>query len=389
MQNTVQNTWQGQNYFSNPGNSFVGTFNGSFVGSGSGITGIPSWSGANTWTGVNIFSNASNTFVGNGAGLTNLNPANISSGIFTSGISLNLNGGTISNGIFSGGFTGTSNILTGQFGVVGNSPPSVYYGDGSQLTGTAPSSISASIITAAQFQSGIFDGSAALGTQFGTGTHLIVFYGVFSGGTGVLTGTFGVPSNSPGSTYYGNGENLLGIPQLASTQTWTGANTFSNASNSFTGDGTGLTGIPQLAATQAWTGVNSFVDYIKANGNFAYVYGSETYQISMLSANDIFSKGNIEAVGFIVASGQLAAGENITSAQSIQAGYVSPGVYNPAYGYYGDASNVTGITSKCIEGSGGTLFASTGGVSGGNIVFSAEGFTLTFANGLLVGFTTP
>lgn len=174
MQNTVQNTWTGQNYFTNPGNQFVGIFSGTFSGSFIGtITGVPTLAGNNTFTGTNTFTNvltatnASNvihgTFTGNGAAITNIDPTHISSGtaaIDISGSAVFATNSTTSvnfSGGLSGDVTGTqgatvvSNVAaaniaagTNTNAINFNNAANVFKGTGANITGIKPSNLTGS-----------------------------------------------------------------------------------------------------------------------------------------------------------------------------------------------------------------------------------------------------
>ena len=123
---TLQNTWSGQNYFTNPANQFSGRFNGSFAGDGSNLNNVPaSGIAPGSFTGT-FHGNAptgTSSFFGDARGLTNLTAANIMAGIFPSG-SQYPNGNFTGTATLSGGFAGT-------FAGVGSHP---FTGDGSGLS---------------------------------------------------------------------------------------------------------------------------------------------------------------------------------------------------------------------------------------------------------------
>jgi hypothetical protein len=265
MLNTFLNTWQGQNLFSHPGNSFVGAFNGTFSGSGAGLTGLPSWSGANTWTGISTFSNASNSFTGGGAGLTNLTAANISPGMLAPGYFLGsltspgTNFGTSGNpmnfvGVFSGDFFGTlGNSGAGNAATFYGSGTFGYSGTPATLYGSGVGYSSSSGGTAGTFY-GVFNGSNA--------SNVVSFIGLATAAQtagsastvtcgGILSGqweaaTFAAPAS--GTATFGT----AGNPNCVFFGVFTGVGTGQTV---FSGDGSGLSSLNPAALT--YTGTNS------------------------------------------------------------------------------------------------------------------------------------
>jgi hypothetical protein len=173
--------------------------------------------------------------------------------------------------------------------------------------------------------------------------------------------------------FYGNGSNLTGIPSLTGSNTWTGINTFQNASNvffgnganltalnpanissgtfgnviilgnasgtilgssinpigfvgSFTGNGSGLTGIPTLAGSQTWTGVNAFSN---TSNTFSGVFtgvgtgafigdgsaltGLSGSEFSNVGAHTVFGNFTGSSAGPTFASSPTFNGSNITA----------------------------------------------------------------------------
>jgi len=174
-------------------------------------------SGTETVSGPKTFSSASNSFTGNGSGLTNLTPANISSG--TAGISIT---GTAATAITAGQINGTSvpaNSAADQTIVTTASATGSWTGipncanDGTHalVYSTTTHTFSCQVITASGGTSGVLVGSSG-NIAFGTATNGSCFFvGIGSAvstatsctATGQLT-QFPIPLAATVKTFYIN-----------------------------------------------------------------------------------------------------------------------------------------------------------------------------------------
>lgn len=209
-------------------------------------------------------------FAGGGAGLTNLNWANVTGApAFLTGIPspLVVNGSaTTGNAIV----TGNNNAVTGAIPGVAGSTDSV---SGSGVFGVANSSTGASAGVRGRSEStsgfgGFFLSSAASGLNYGVvgQTNSADGYGgFFTGGKGLFASSLEVGSaalvnnlnadllDGQSGAFYTNASNLTGnindnrlsnnVALLNAVQIFTGANSFTNVSNVFNGNGSGLTNV--------------------------------------------------------------------------------------------------------------------------------------------------
>ena len=300
-------TFSSVNTFTNAANIFVGDF----IGDGAGLTnlnvGILSSNVAllnttQTFSGANIFNHPANSFTGDGAGLTGLSAASLSSGTVTDGrlsanVALlnasqtftstntfpnaantfvgsyagdgagltNLNAGNLSSGVVPGArLAGTySNALT--FNHAGNS----FAGSGAGLTALNAASLSIGTVANARLSPNV---ALLNAPQTFTSTN------TFSNAANTFVGSH--TGDGAGVTNL-NAANLSGgpVPNAQLSGTYSGALTLNNAANRFTGNGAGLTtlnaaslssgtvadarlsaNVALLAASQIFTGTNSFTN---------------------------------------------------------------------------------------------------------------------------------
>lgn len=248
MINVLQNTVQGVNYFTNPGNqfwgtftgtysgNFTGTFTGTFIGNGSGLTNlnasalatgtVPSGVFSGTYSQAVTFSNASNSFTGVGTGLTALNPAHIESGTFGNVVIYGNASGTSLGGSGSGQGINFYGAMFGTFfGTAGNSgSPVNFYGYGT--FGINPSAASSfyGVFTGSETGAFIGDGSALTGINPAN---------ISSGNFGNVS--IGGVSSVPNDTIIGTSDNPI---SFSGTFTGVGSGT-----SIFSGDGSGLTSL--------------------------------------------------------------------------------------------------------------------------------------------------
>ena len=300
-------TFSSVNTFTNAANTFVGGFN----GDGAGLTNlnvgnlssnVALLNTTQTFSGANIFNHPANSFTGDGAGLTGLSAASLSSGTVTDGrlsanVALlnasqtftstntfpnaantfvgsyagdgagltNLNAGNLSSGVVPGArLAGTySNALT--FNHAGNS----FAGSGAGLTALNAASLSIGTVANARLSPNV---ALLNAPQTFTSTN------TFSNAANTFVGSH--TGDGAGVTNL-NAANLSGgpVPNAQLSGTYSGALTLNNAANRFTGNGAGLTtlnaaslssgtvadarlsaNVALLAASQIFTGTNSFTN---------------------------------------------------------------------------------------------------------------------------------
>jgi endosialidase-like protein len=197
-----------------------------------------SLAGNNAFAGVNLLTNPANAFIGSfagqGSGLTNLNAANLTSGILPNAQLA----GTYSSPV---NFTNPGDLFAGSFN-----------GDGSALTALNAANISAGLLTVAR-------GGTGAGTSAAARANLAA---ASSGANSDITSLSGliVPlSISQGGTGAGTASNAvlnLGAASLSGSNIFAGVNTLTNAANSFAGTfgGIGL-GLSNLNAASFSTGI--------------------------------------------------------------------------------------------------------------------------------------
>jgi hypothetical protein len=251
--------------------------------------------GLQTFTNANTFSSAGNSFTGSGAGLTSLGAGNISSGTLndarlSSNVALK-NG----NNAFSGNdsFTLSTTALSVQdagsplagnlFQVTNNAGVTKYF----EVSATGAKINGNDVCTTAGNCAGVGGGVTTSG---GTTNKLAKFTAgqaigdsiITDNGTNIsvagninTTGQYQVGGVQISSSNLSDGANLA---KLNAGQSFTGANTFSNASNSFTGSGSGLT---SLNASNISSGTLSDA---RLSSNVALLNANQTF-----TGNDIFS----------------------------------------------------------------------------------------------------
>lgn len=279
-------------------------YNGNSVINGTGV--LQSFGLAGTYSQALTLSNAGNAISGVGTNLTALNASNLSSG-------------TVATGLLSGSYTG--------------------------ITGTGAL------------------GAGSIGGSFGaisTGSNITTTT-TLQGATVNATSGFQVGGVALAST---NLSDSAGLARLSATQTFTGVNTFSNASNSFTGIGTGLTALN--ASNLASGTVSSSV----VSGSYTGITGT-----GALAAGSI-------ATGF----GAISTANNITTTTTVQGATVNA---TSAY-QFGGSTILTGSTlsftsgpSSVTSAAGQTL--SLNGATATNITTTAGDISLSAAGDLNLG----
>lgn len=186
---------------------------------------VPRLGSGQMFAGANVFSNAGNVFSGSGAGLTNLSATNVTSGTLTdSRLSSNvalLSGTQTFVGVNT--FSSASNTFTGS---------------GAGLTDLNAASVTTGTLADGRLSAGIprlvanqtFSGANTFSNSANT----------FAGAGTLLTS---LNASNLGSGTVPDGRISSSFPRLVANQTFTGSNTFSNASNSYTGSGAGLTSL--------------------------------------------------------------------------------------------------------------------------------------------------
>jgi hypothetical protein len=336
MLNTFTNTWQGQNLFSHPGNSFTGQFSG--------------------------------VFSGNGMGLTGLQPSGIVPGTF--------------NGTFNGTFLGTIGSSTNPaLGWLGSSAsPASFYGNGTFGTSGGGSTF-------------VGDGSGLTGLPIPTGMAYLAPNQTFTGAnafsnegntfTGVFTG-----AHYPAATV-----DFIGLATAAQSA---GSAASVPVGGIVPGQMSGGTWKGPLTGEQ---NIGTSSDYsINFYGQYLGTYTDADTDVGIATTGYIYSGGAIYTPSSILigdassdppVTGYLYCYGHIEASGFIYAGYPS---YDPSTsGFVGNGSLLTGITGASIaEGIAGAGTADGGGApTGGVTVQAAAGspgdtVALTFANGLLV-----
>jgi hypothetical protein len=291
----------------------------------------------------------------------------------------------------TGDFVGDANLLfltasntlavTGTLGLQGslsassNMSASYYYGDGRYLTGvTASATVSGDgPIGALQFKedaTGEISGSTGL--MFLTASNTLQ-----------VTGDFSASVNVSASAFYGDGSNLSGIttaPAGANTQIqYNNAGAFS-ASADLVFDGDALTVTGDVTASAAISASSFHGDGSSLTGITTTAGGANT-QIQFNSSGDFAGSSNFTFDGTTVSiAGNVTASANIS-----------------ASAFYGDGSNLTGITASAVEVADGPVGSLqfrvntpvSGEISGSsNVLYSSANNSLTIDAGLVHSRTT-
>lgn len=161
-------------------------------------------------------------------------------------------------------------VQSGHLNVSGAARAGLFVGPGTGLTNLDADNLSIGTVNAARLPAAT---AYLVGAQTFTGLKTFAAKPSFTDAAGPFT----VASNQLVANL--NADQLDGLEatsfaQLAATQTWTGANTFSNAGNSFTGNGAGLTG---LSASNIATGTLSDS---RLSGNVALLGLNQTFSAS-------------------------------------------------------------------------------------------------------------
>ena len=286
-------------------------------------------------------------------------------------------------------FLTSSNTLavTGTLGLQGslsassNMSASYYYGDGRYLTGvTSSATVSGDgPIGALQFKedpSGEISGSAGL--MFLTASNTLQVVGAITS-----TGDITASANMSASAFFGDGSNLTGITTSAA-----GANTqiqFNNAgvfdaSADLVFDGDALTIAGDITASAAVSASSFHGDGSDLTGITTSAAGANT-QIQFNSSDDFAGSSNLTFDGTTVTiTGDLSASINVSASS-----------------FYGDGSNLTGVTASAVNVADGPIGSLqfrvdtpvSGEISGSsNVLYNSANNSLTVDAGLIHNRTT-
>jgi parallel beta-helix repeat protein len=408
-------TFTGQNTFSNVSNSFTGN--------GSGLTSLNASNvSSGTLNDARLSANVTlqgNTFNGasqlvqltaggilpvlNGSNLTSLNATNFSNGTLadarlSSNVAL-LN----ANNIFLGNdsFHLNSTALTVQdavsplagnlFEVTNSTGATKYFevnASGVKINGN-------DACTTAGNCTGVSGGAIGGGGTAGklakfTGSGFTIGDSLLSesGSVVAVNGSINIAS---GNTYQINGSQISSaalsndsnLAKLNGTQTFTGANTFSNASNSFTGNGSGLT---SLNASNVLSGT---LNDARLSSNVALKNANNTF-----TGNNVFS---LNTAGLAVQDALTPLGTNLFEVTNNAGTTKYFTVSATALQFNGNdvcttAGNCTGVSGGAIGGSGtaGKIAKFTGsGFTIGDSLISDNGTAVTVGGVLTVNTITP
>ena len=175
MLNHVENTWQGKNFFTNQGNQFWGQFNGIFSGVITGnVSGVPTLAGNNTFTGVNFSGALSGDVTGHQTStvVSNVNPAAVAAGTFSSG-----NFTFIADVTVDGGLSTTSGAIQSGSSLYASSYVQAVTSVSAGTTISAQGNITSQAVIAAVGDIGTSTGDlvATTGTVFATPSGLTGF----------------------------------------------------------------------------------------------------------------------------------------------------------------------------------------------------------------------
>ncbi len=322
----------------------------------------------------------------------------------------NLTAGTLPSARLTGAYTGA---LT--FSNAGNAFTGAFSGSGAGLAALNASNVSTGTLADARLSANV---ALLAGLQTFSGVKTFSAAPAFSAA--------GSPFSVANTTLVSNlnadlldGLNSTVFAQLAGTQTWAGANTFSNVGNSFTGSGAGLTA---LNATNLASGLLADA---RLSGNVALLNAAQTF-----SAGKTFSAApSFTATGapFSVSSGTLVTnlnadrldgldstaflqsipvpltlsgidGSHIIQGVNASTGGLSSGVYGlstaatgTTYGVYGVSTSWGSVAYGPAAGVFGYATSATGATCGGffESASSTEGYGVyglaTAASGLTFG----
>lgn len=316
-------------------------YNGSPVGyaatilnfNGTGISSIPFSSGIATVT-FDIPTTSENTII---TGITTINTGIFTTALYSSGITslteLNVTGVTSVTNLNASGVTTTNSLSIGSTQVISSARQLQNI---TSLDATTTATIESAIVNAPNTFSDLnVTGVSTLGTVRVS--------------SGIVTATSGVV------TYYGDGSNLTGLPQQgigiqsAGTAVGTGITqlNFVGTGNTFSVDGSTVNISIQSGLSTQWTTVTGgIVTTTKVGiGTTNPRYILEVGSVGM-SATTAYINGDLNSEGLKVFGNSIITGVSTLGTVSITSGIVT--ATSGTVTYYGDGSNLTGITTTRI-----------------------------------------
>ena len=277
--------------------------------------------------------------------------------------SLNIGGGQITGSNSINNAVLPSNISVTSITASTHVSASTFHGDGSGLTGVTGTPTPAGSNTQIQFNADGALGSSA-GLTFSTGSNRLSVTGEVSASSNALFGGY-----VSASSYAIDGETIIDANANINCGEITASAVISSSANisgaAFYGDGRTLSGVPMQASIL--NGIlrvsNTTNQTITSDSNFTY-NGND---VTLTAGSIVVNTGNITASGHVSAST-----------------------------YYGDGSNLTGITasggSAAAQGPIGSLqfHTGSGGISGSaNILFSTSSNSLSISGDLTASHLIP
>ena len=303
------------------------------------------------------------TFIGSGAGLTNV-PSATTAGTVTNPAQPNITSvGTLTSVSVSGNATAGNLLTTGKISAVGNITGNYLIGNGSQVTDVIAKSVPGNALTGEVLSTNILYSSLKVVDDL---LYLDVIGNVtgnyFTGNGRQLTGII--------ATSVGNLDNLVVIGNTTTGNLTTGGliSAVGNVSgNYFIGNGALLTGITVSAGTSI----------VNGNSNVAVnINGNVTVGVTGISNVSVFTPFGVEVNGLVSATGNIAGNYllgNGALITGLPAGYSNADVANYLPTYTGNLISLTGPVTTTSNVTGGNvltggLISATGNVTGNYIL---------------------
>jgi len=308
-----------------------------------------------TFSGNNTFSSASNSFTGNGVGLTNVNAAQLNgqNGAFYQNAG-NINAGTLNDARLSNNVALLNALQTFTGANTFSNASNSFTGNGSGLTSLNATNISSGTLNDLRLSANV----TLAGNTFNSANQLVQL--TAGGILPVLNGSnlTALNAGNISSGTLNDARLSANVALLNGTQSFTGANTFSNASNSFTGNGSGLN---SLNASNISSGT---LNDARLSAN-----------VALLNANNIFLGNNsfhLNSTAFTVQDAVSPIGGDLfeVTDSSGATKYFSVS----ASGAKVNGNDVCTTAGNCTGVAGGSIGG--GGTAGNLAVFTGSGFTI-------------